>query len=65
MILNSPYVAHPNPPADVKSLRKNKNLVCVNMRNTRQTIRATAKGAKQYPSTQTDWKNDLENKIGN
>lgn len=58
--MNSPYVAHPNPHADVISLRKNKNFVCVNIRNTRQTISATVKGAKQYPSTQTDWKNDLE-----
>lgn len=56
------YVAHKNPPVDVMSLRKKVKFVWVTTRIARQTMRETASGVRQYPSTQTDWKKDLKQK---
>lgn len=55
-----PYDAQRKPIKVAMSLRKNTNRVCSITRRTLHTISAPATGARQYPNTHTDWKNDLK-----
>lgn len=55
-------MAQAKPPIDMTSRRKNVKFVCVTIRMSLQTISDTASGVRQYPSTHTDWKNDLKEK---
>lgn len=53
-------MAHPKPAQVVNNRIKNTRSDCSNIKKNRQTIKAIAIGVKQYPSTQTDWKNELK-----
>lgn len=58
-----PNDAHTKPHNVATSRKKNMSRVCSAMSKTLQTTRAPATGARQYPNTQTDWKNDLANEM--
>lgn len=62
ILLNIPYVAQANPQIVIKKRITKSNVVCVANKMILQNISDNVVGKRQYPSTQTDWKNDLKTK---